>query len=308
MANATAVLANFFRGRLQQARTAARLVCARYDRRRHGSLVQKCQHDPKVVALVYLGHIEWLLGNPQQAKAACDAARQLARELGHPFMLAFALILGSCDHLYERDHAANLACVEEGVQIAKDHGLSLYSSFGPLWAIPALAAKDASALDSLAGLLSTLLENHYYLQAPLYQILLAAELGRTGQVARGRSLAHAALALMQRTGERWFEPEILRVSGVLASLPPDADPTVATRFFQRALDSARSLGTTGWELRTAISFARVLAQRGQADKARGLLMEVKGKFPSSVTSADLREAGILLVELANAAPSRKPGR
>ena len=95
MANATAVLANFFCGRLEPARAAARLVCERYDKDVHGSLVQKCQHDPKVVALVYLGHIEWLLGNPHEAKAACEAARQLARELGHPFMLAFALILGS---------------------------------------------------------------------------------------------------------------------------------------------------------------------------------------------------------------------
>ncbi len=308
MANATAVLANFFRGRLQQARMAARLVCERYNQRVHGGLVHKCQHDPKVVALVYLGHIEWLLGNPQESKAACDAARQLARELGHPFMLAFALILGSCDHLYERDHAANLACVEEGVQLAKEYGLTLYGSFGPLWAIPSLVGRDASALDSLSGLLSTLLEHNYYLQAPLYQVFLAAEFGRTGQVAKGRSLAHAALTLMQRTGERWFEPEVFRVSGVLASLPPDADPVGAARFFQRSLDSARSLGTTGWELRTAISFARVLKQRGQADKARGLLIEVKGKFPASITSADLREAGILLEELANPAPSRKASR
>jgi predicted ATPase/class 3 adenylate cyclase len=298
MANATAVLANFFRGHLQQAKAAARLICERYDRSKHGTLVQKCQHDPKVVSLVYLGHIEWLLGNPQEAKAACDAARQLARELGHPFMLAFALILGSCDHLYERNHAANLACVEEGVELAKNHGLTLYGSFGPLWAIPALAAKDASELDSLSSLLRTLLDNHYYLQAPLYQILLAAELGRTGQVAKGRELARAAQALMQRTGERWFEPEIYRVSGVLASLSPDPDPAGAARFFQRSLDSARSLGTAGWELRTAVSFARALKQRGQADKARSLLAEVTGKFPSSTASIDLRRADVLLRELA----------
>jgi len=302
------VLANFFCGRLEPARMAARLVCERYDKDVHGSLVQKCQHDPKVVALVYLGHIEWLLGNPHEAKAACEAARQLARELGHPFMLAFALILGACDHLYERDHTANLASVEEGVQLAKDHGLTLYGSFGPLWAIPALAAKDASALDNLSGLLKTLLDNHYYLQAPLYQILLAAELGRTGQVAKGRSLAQAALALMQRTGERWFEPEIFRISGVLASFPPDADPVGAARFFQRSLDSARSLGTAGWELRAAISFSRFLRQRGQVDKARSLLTEVKAKFPTSITSTDLREADILLEELTAGPPPHKAKR
>jgi predicted ATPase len=223
-------------------------------------------------------------------------------------MLAFALILGACDHLYEREHAASLASVEEGVELARNHGLTLYGSFGPLWAIPALAARDASALDSLAGLLKTLLDHHYFLQAPLYQILLAAELGRTGQVTKGRALAQAALTLMQRTGERWFEPEIYRVSGVLASLPPDEEPVGAAQFFQHALDSARSLGTAGWELRTAISFARFLKQRGQTDKGRSLLVEVKAKFPDTFASTDLREADILLEELADGPPPRRGRR
>ncbi len=302
MANTTAVLANFFLGRLPQARAAARLVCERYDRRAHGDLVHICQHDPKVVALVYLGHIEWLLGNPQEAKAACQAAQQLARELGHPFMVAFALTLGSSANLYEHDHAANLACIEEGVALAKDHGLPVFGIFGPLWAIPSLAARDPSALGGLSGLLDKLLDNNCFLQAPLYQIFLATEFGRTGQVAEARALARSALALMERTGERWFEPEILRVSGVLASLSPDPDPAEAARFFASSLTSARALGTTGWELRTAISFARHLIERGQLANARGLLRDVKGKFRGSVASTDLREAAALLEEIANASP------
>ncbi|MEZ0301358.1 MAG: hypothetical protein ACAH24_04780, partial [Hyphomicrobiaceae bacterium] len=76
----------------------------------------------------------------------------------------------------------------------------------------------------------------------------------------------------------------------------------------RSLDSARSLGTAGWELRAAISFARFLRQRGQVDKARSLLTEVKAKFPASITSTDLREADVLLEELAEAPPPRKAKR
>jgi predicted ATPase len=113
---------------------------------------------------------------------------------------------------------------------------------------------------------------------------------------------------MQQTGERWFEPEVYRVSGILASLPPDPDPAAAARYFQRSLDAARSLGTTGWELRTAVTFARALDRRGQADEARRLLAEVTGKLPTSSASADLGEAGMLLQGLAGAHPLRKASR
>jgi class 3 adenylate cyclase/predicted ATPase len=309
LANTAAVLANFFLGRLAQAKAAARLVCDRYDPARHAGLVQRCQHDPKVVALVYLGHIEWLLGDPQAARAACEAARRLARELGHPFMLAFALILGACDHLYERELEANLACIEEGMEAARRHGLSMFGIFGPLWAMPSLVARDPepATLENLWALISRLLENNCFLQAPLYEVFLACELGRAGQVDRGRTLAASAEALMQRTGERWFEPELYRVRGVLAALSPHPDHAQAAELFRRSLASARALGAIGWALRTAIDFAGLLRDLGDRGGACAVLAEARGAFARGARSADLREADRLLAELGGVPLARAVG-
>ena len=144
MAYTATVLVNFFLGRLREAQVAANFVIGRYDPGDHSKLVQIYQHDPNIVALVYAGRIEWLLGNPSRARSYSEKARKLARELNHPFMLAFALILGACDHLFEGEHAANLECVEEGLALAKEYSLPLYEVFGPLWAIPAFANRDPS--------------------------------------------------------------------------------------------------------------------------------------------------------------------
>src|SRR5262249_25526082 len=207
MGRTAGVVANFYLGRLSEARALAKVVCEEYDEGMDVEIVSTYQHDPKVVALGYLGHIEWLFGRCEEAKACCDSAVQLARRLDHPFMLAYALILGGAYYLYEGDREKNLALVQEGVTIAKEHGLSIYGIFGPLWATPAIVARtpDQATLDHLASLLSTLLENRCYLQAPFYQTMLAIEMGRNGQVVKARTLAADAQTLMERTGERWFE-------------------------------------------------------------------------------------------------------
>jgi predicted ATPase/DNA-binding transcriptional ArsR family regulator len=299
MAYTAAVIANFFLGRLQQASELAALVSARYNPREHGKLVQIYQHDPLIVSLVYSGHIEWLLGRPSRARECCVAARQHANEIGHPFMLAFASILGVSDHWYEGDLAANLASVKRGLKVADEYGYPMYQVIGPLWATAALAARGPApeVLEQLCGLLDKLPAENRCIQMPLYRILLATEFGRIGQIERARSFAASAESLVKQTGERWAAPEIYRIHGSLLCQEPLRDDRAAMRLFKRSLASARKLGAVGWELRTAISIARLVSAGESASgraEARDLLISTRAKFASAETSRDLREADDLV--------------
>jgi class 3 adenylate cyclase/tetratricopeptide (TPR) repeat protein len=299
MAHTSMLVVNFFLGRLLEARNSAKCVFQLYHARAHRELLQVYQHDPNIVSRVYAGHVEWLLGHPNRTRVWCEDARRSARQFGHPFMLSYALILGAFDHLYERNDAANLACVEEGLVNAKEHKLPLYEVFGPLWAIPAMARRDPSGaiLEKLSGLISTLVENKYYLQAPLYQGFLATEYGRIGLVERARNLAHSAEEIMRRTGERWFEPEVYRVHANLLAQEPQPDPQAALEYFVRALESAKANGALGWEIRVAISLANFLATQGKSEEAIRTLADTREKFSAGESSADLREADYLLHNL-----------
>lgn len=299
MAYTAALIANFFLGRLARASELATLISALYNPRDHGKLVQVYQHDPLIVSLVYSGHIEWLLGRPGRARECCQTARQLANEIGHPFMLAFASILGVSDHWYEGDLAANLESVERGLKVADEYGYPMYRVIGPLWATSALAARGSApeVLEELCGLLGKLPVENRCIQVPLYRTLLATEFGRIGQTERARSFAASAQSLVKKTGERWAEPEIFRIHGTLLCQEPARDNRAAMRLFKRSLASARKLGTVGWELRTAISIARLVSGGGSASgraQARDLLISTRAKFASAETSRDLREADDLL--------------
>jgi class 3 adenylate cyclase/predicted ATPase len=296
MAHTGALLVNFFLGRLREAQAAGNSVIERYSPGDHSKLVQIYQHDPNIVALVYASRIEWLLGNPNGALNCSEKAQQLARELNHPFMLAFALILGSSYHLLEGNHAANLACVEEGLAIAKEYTLPLYEVFGPLWAIPALANRDPgpAILEELSNRLNKLLDNKYYLQAALYQSHLAIEFSRIGAADKAHALAKSAETITTQTGERWFEPEMHRIRAVLLSRDAEPDSSEPMQYFQRALESARSIGAVGWELRAATGLANFLHARAKPREALGVLADARGKFSAEQSTADLRQADLLL--------------
>jgi predicted ATPase len=99
---------------------------------------------------------------------------------------------------------------------------------------------------------------------------------------------------MERTGERWFEPEIYRVRACLSCQAPDPDSQSAAALFARSLASARELNTVGWQLRTAISFADFLIGEGKRDRAREVLLEAQDGFCRNDMTADLAEARRLL--------------
>jgi predicted ATPase len=122
-----------------------------------------------------------------------------------------------------------------------------------------------------------------------------AELGQFDDAWRciGESLTAA-----ETTKERWCEAEINRVAGEIALLSPDRDAAKAKTYFERALSVARQQQAKSWELRAAMSMARLWRDQGKRDEARELLALVYGWFTEGFDTLDLKEAKALLDKLA----------
>jgi len=67
--------------------------------------------------------------------------------------------------------------------------------------------------------------------------------------------------------------------------------------FQQARAIARQQQATSWELRAAMSLARLWQQQGKRAEARGLLAPIYGWFTEGFDTPDLQEAKALLEEL-----------
>jgi predicted ATPase len=113
----------------------------------------------------------------------------------------------------------------------------------------------------------------------------------------GRSVDEAT-TVIERTKETWFEADVYRIAGEVALKSPQPDAAKAEAYFERALAVARQQQAKSWELRAAMSMARLWRDQGKVQQARELLAPVYGWFTEGFDTRDLKEAKVLLEELA----------
>jgi predicted ATPase len=73
----------------------------------------------------------------------------------------------------------------------------------------------------------------------------------------------------------------------------------AQEYFERALEIAREQQAKSWELRAAMSMARLWRDQGKRQQARELLAPIYGWFTEGFGTRDLKEAKALLEQLAS---------
>jgi predicted ATPase len=101
---------------------------------------------------------------------------------------------------------------------------------------------------------------------------------------------------VETTEERWCEADIHRIAGEIALLSPEPDAAKAQAYFERSLSIARQQQAKSWELRAAMSLARLWRSQGKMQQARELLAPVYGWFTEGFDTLDLKEAKALLEE------------
>ena len=102
----------------------------------------------------------------------------------------------------------------------------------------------------------------------------------------------------EKGGEVQHLAEINRVAGEIALMSPEPDVAKAEMYFEKALAVARRQQAKSWELRAAMSMARLWRDQGKTQQARELLAPVYGWFTEGFDTLDLKEAKALLEELA----------
>ena len=133
---------------------------------------------------------------------------------------------------------------------------------------------------------------------PSYLSYLAKAYADLGQFDDAWRCIGEAMMAVETTKERWCEAEVHRIAGEIALSRP-AGCAKAEAYFERALAVARQQQAKSWELRAAMSMARLWRDQGKPQQARELLAPVYGWFTEGFDTLDLKEAKALLHELAS---------
>jgi class 3 adenylate cyclase/predicted ATPase len=273
-----------------------------YDPVKHGIASARIGgQDARTSVLAHRARALWLLGYPDAALADARRAVSQAHEIEHAATLMYALNHASYIYVHcGDDHSAD-ATLTELAQLVHEKGASYWKAVGLMTqgALTVLRGKNYDAVRLLTSGLGAYQSTGSTCFIPWYLTYLATAYGSLSQYDDALHLIGEAIEAVDRTNERWCEAEVSRVAGEVELLGPEQDSAKAPIYFERALAVARQQQAKSWELRAAMSLARLWRDQGKVQQARELLAPVYGWFTEGFDTRDLKEAKALLGELAS---------
>jgi predicted ATPase len=283
-------------GQLAESRRHFEAALARYEpvRDRRSALVYAI--DSRVMSLSWLSHLLLLLGHPEQGLVRDGEVPAYVSELAHPNTTAVALAWGCIFRQLLRDGQNAWMQAEAAIELATEQGFPLYLAAGTMvrgWALSDGGQPEDGIAEMRRGL-AAYGATEATMWSPYFLGLLAEAHGRAGKAGSALPLAGDALAATERTGARWFEAELHRLRGELFLALSRTNRSQAETSLHHALKVARSQGARLWELRAAVSLARLWADQGERRKAHALLAPIYGWFTEGFDTPDLKDAKALL--------------
>jgi class 3 adenylate cyclase/predicted ATPase len=286
------------RGRFGLSRSYLETVLSLYDSNLHDSLGHQTGSHPQVVAQGYLGVVLLCFGFPDQGLAQTNAAIAEARSLAYPPTLASSLMIGAILLSLGDDNGALHKWADELVAVAAEQGIPWWGTVGTIYRgwVKAKNGDVAEGISLLRSGLAAYRTSGAELLMPHHTALLARAYDIAERIEDGLTAFDEALQIAGRTGESWLDAELYRRKGQL--LLRQGHIGAAEKLYRIALGIAEQQQAKLWELRAAVSLARLWRDQRRSAEARDLLAPIYGWFAEGFDTQDLKDAKALLGELA----------
>jgi class 3 adenylate cyclase/predicted ATPase len=318
----------FFLGEFFRCREYAEQGIPLYDIQQHRSLAfLYASSDPGVFCQGSAARALWHLGYPDQALKMAYNALTLAKELAHPYTVASAVHFTAGLHQFRKEEQAVREQADRLMTLSIDQGLPFFLVSGCIyqgWSL-AVQGRGEEGLALMHRGLSKWRAMQAELWQPYFLALIAETYGRMQRINEGLSVVSEALAVADKTGERFYEAELYRLKGTLTlqsktsprevtgkskagqDQSEDTDPRPlkpdpqgeAEACFLKAIEIARKQQAKSLELRAVMSLSRLWQQQGKKKEAHEMLAEIYGWFTEGFDTKDLQEAKALIKELSH---------
>lgn len=226
----------------------------------------------------------WLRGFSDQALEAAHLSIAEAECSGNPRLLCTMLLIAVAVAMW----CGNALLTEQTLERLREQATIHSLEYHQLWADCLLTIRATPA-----GL-----QEIEPLQLSVDPLTSSQYLDVLGSL-REELVSTDAIARTEAGRGGWCTSEILRVKAErLVRANGHAAHACAEVLLHRALETARHQGARAWELRTAMSLARLWQEQARADHARVLLSTVYARFTEGFETADLKAARELIRKLA----------
>ena len=271
-----------------------------YNPNLHGYLMEFHGIEPGVVCLSYLGFLLWFLGCSDQAREYSEQALSNAERLRHPYTIAFALTFRAYLCQLLRDVEGTRYNAHRAIAISSEHKFLHWKHQATLlrgWALAELGQIDDGLSQIRAGLDGyAVMES--WLACSWFRSLLANAYLKAARPDAALRALDDAFAVAERTGEQFFLAELNRLQGEITLRNRGLEAAAeAEACYNRSFEICRKQQALSWELRTAVSLARLWRDLGKYQEAAGLLAPICSKINEGLDTSDFKEAIQIKCEL-----------
>ena len=290
----------WFAGEYREAKDHLERALALFQPGRDDDLAFRFATDAGVTAMAYLTLVLWPVGEVDRAISLIDRMQMRIADLTHVSTLAAGSMFAAMFAWMRGDHARAVPHAFEVARLARQHELPMYRAVGTFlegWANPA-SDVTGTRLDEMRRGATLLREQNVLFFDGLLKIAQAEAEARAGDQGRAVAILDEALERAQRTGYHAFEAELHRVRGEILLLQNAANSAPAEEAFLTAIAVAKQQGTRSFELRAALSLAKLYRSTARPEEAHAVLAYALDGFVPTSQMPEIAEAQTLLMSLA----------
>ena len=289
----------WFAGGYREARDHFEDALAAFQPGRDDDLAFRFGFDPGVGAMCYLAFALWPLGEIDRSILMIERVHGRIAEITHAGSLAFARLQMALFELMRGDPARAEPHVSELGRLAREHKLSFHgaaAAFLEGWLKERAGA--SGGLEDMRRAIEQVRKQNVLTFLDLGSIVLAEAEARAGDRDRAGALLDEALATDERAGCKAFEAELHRVRGENLLRGDPADFAAAEQAFLAAIAVARRQGARSFELRAALSLAKLYAATDRPAGARAVLVSALKGISLTSKLPEIEEAMAIVTAVA----------
>jgi predicted ATPase len=293
-------LTEWFAGEFGAARAEVEQALEIFDPKRDDDLAVRFGQDVGVSAMAYSALALWALGEVDLARLRAEDMAARTAQIGHAAPAAYGLAHAALFELMRGDRARAAPDTFKLVRLAREHDLPMHGAFGAFldgWATAA-STVIGSGLENMRRGAELLQKQNVLIFDGLLKIALAEAEAQAGDADHAVATLDEALATCDRTAHRAFEAELHRVRGEILLNRDPGNPAPAEEAFLTAIAVAKRQSTRSFELRAALSLAKLYRSTARPAEARAVLACALKGFAPTPEMPEIAEAQALLGTLA----------
>jgi tetratricopeptide (TPR) repeat protein len=272
---------------------------ALYDPGKHGELIKRFGQHPWAAAEIWDALALWILGRIDESLRLADRALADAGSAEHPPTLAYVQLFRALLGLLRRSAEATAAASQALADIVSQYGLAAafagYATFNRGWASWSRSGGEVGLAEMRNGIVIQREQGLLSFLPPQEAAVAEAE-AAAGEVGAGLRRVEAALAEAERM-QHSSEVEMHRIRAEILLKRDPTNTAAAEQSLQAAIAIAQSQKARSFELRAALSLAKLYRAANRDADAHAVLAPAVEGFPPTRQFPELTEAQALLAAL-----------